>query len=99
MPKVHPLLAELRRKMHAQRDPDRAAAHQAYMKSSMPSYGLRNSEMRAIAKETFASYTIDSNDDGVRWRADVLGIWRGAERREERYAAIELAQLRKARPL
>jgi 3-methyladenine DNA glycosylase AlkD len=34
----------------------------------------------------------------VAWRRDVLGIWRGARFREERYAAIELTGDRLARP-
>ena len=98
MSKPHPLLGALRREMKRAGDPERAAGQQAYMKSAMPYHGLRNSETRAICRKVFADYTIDPGD-GARWRADVLAIWHGADHREERYAAIELAQLRKARVL
>lgn len=94
---IHPLLAELRREMKRAADPARAAGQQAYMKSAMPYHGLRNPEMRAIARRVFTSYELTA--DGDRWRQDILAIWRKAERREERYAAIELAQIRKARTL
>jgi 3-methyladenine DNA glycosylase AlkD len=98
MPKVHLLLDELRREMKRAADPERAAGQQAYMKSTMPYHGLRNDETRAICRRVFASYDVEAGG-GRRWHEDILAIWRGAERREERYAAIELAQLRKARPL
>ena len=68
------------------------------MKSAMPYHGLRNTETRVICRKVFADYEFDPRA-GKRSRDDVLAIWRGAERREERYAAIELAQHRKARPL
>jgi len=96
--KHHPLLAALRREMTAAGDPARAAGQQAYMKSAMPYHGLRNTETRALCRKVFADYEIDPSD-GTRWREDVLAIWRGADHREERYAAIELLQLRRARVL
>lgn len=94
MPRIHPLLAQLRRSMQAAADPKRAAGQQAYMKSAMPYHGVRSSEMRAICRDVFRDYPFD---DAARWQKDVLAIWRGAAFREERYAAIELAQARKAR--
>src|SRR5688572_11497629 len=88
------LVRRLRKELARAGDPDRAKAQQAYMKSEMPYHGVSNGEMRRIAKQVFADYGFD---DAKTWRSDVLAIWRGAERREERYAAIELAQHRKAR--
>jgi 3-methyladenine DNA glycosylase AlkD len=99
MPKVHTWLGELRRKLQELGDPARATGQQAYMKSAMPYHGVRNPQVRAIAKEVFASYELDPLGDGELWRSDIIAIWRGAKYREERYAAIELAQLRKAREL
>jgi 3-methyladenine DNA glycosylase AlkD len=91
------LLAAIRRALAAAGDASRAASQQAYMKSSMPYHGVRNPEMRAIAKQVLAAYDVVARGaDG--WRDDVLAIWRGAKFREERYAAIEVAQLRRARP-
>jgi 3-methyladenine DNA glycosylase AlkD len=90
---AHSLLSELRKMMRKAGDPERARGQQAYMKSSMPYHGLRNAETRAICREVFHGY--EPND----WQADVAAIWRAAKWREERYAAIELAQIKKARPL
>jgi 3-methyladenine DNA glycosylase AlkD len=87
-------LVELRSSMRKQGDSARALQQQAYMKSEMPYHGLSNAEMRAICRETFEDYPFD---DAEVWRKDVLAIWRDAAKREERYAAIELAQHRKAK--
>ncbi len=90
----HPLLVALRRELRRAADPERAAKQQAYMKSTMPFHGVANGAMRTIARAVFADYAFDDPD---RWRADVLAIWHGAAFREERYAAIELAQRPKAK--
>jgi 3-methyladenine DNA glycosylase AlkD len=53
------------------------------MKSAMPYYGVSLPEVRAISRRVF-----DGSDMTCgQWRAAVLEIWRGARRREERYAA------------
>ncbi len=91
-----PLLADVRRRFLAQADPERAAKQQAYMKSAMPFHGLANTAVRAACKAAFAPYAFD---DAPRWRGDVRALWHGATHREERYAAIELAEDRRARPL
>ena len=82
--------------MRKQGDPARALQQQAYMKSEMAYYGLSASEMRAICREAFREYAFD---DGDAWQNDVLALWRNAVKREERYAAVELAQHRKAKAL
>jgi len=75
-------------------DPARAPAMQAYMKSEMPCLGVSTAPMRQVCRRVFAGLTwLDS----AAWRADVLTIWRGAESREHRYAAIELTGVRAAR--
>lgn len=89
------LTKELRSALAAVADPLRAPGMQAYMKSAMPYLGVSSSDMRAIAKSLFASLRYA---DAAEWRADVIGIWRGAAYREEYYAAIELAGMRYARP-
>jgi 3-methyladenine DNA glycosylase AlkD len=43
----------------------------------------------------FAAQTFASAED---WRGAVLALWRGAQRREERYAAIALSGVRAAKP-
>ena len=67
--------------MAAAADPERAAGMQAYMKSTMPCYGLRLPEVRAIAQRVL------DGADGEEWRETVMELWRGARRREERYVA------------
>lgn len=88
------LLTKVRRELRRSRHADRAAAQQAYMKSEMPFLGVGAKDMRAACKRAFATYAFD---DAATWRADVLALFRGAEHREERYAALELALDRRAR--
>ncbi len=90
-----PLLAKLRRELGREGDATRAAAMQAYMKSPMPFHGVGAPRLRAICKQVFAEHPVG---DAAEWRRDVLALWRGARFREERYASIELARDRRARP-
>lgn len=82
------LVAAVRRELAARANPERAAAQQAYMKSAMPYYGLTTAELRAVTKPLFAASPLDGFDA---WQDAVLALWRGAKRREERYAALGLA--------
>lgn len=68
---------------------------QAYMKSAMPYMGVTSGDMRSVSKALFTELHFDSAEQ---WRNAVLAIWRGAQYREEYYAAIELAGMRYARP-
>ncbi len=96
----HPLLAALRRALKLAGDPARALGQQAYMKSAMRYHGVRAPDMRKICREVFDGYDFaPTSARRAAWRRDVLAIWRGAPFREERYAAIELTQVRKARAL
>ncbi|WP_214413048.1 DNA alkylation repair protein [Sphaerisporangium fuscum] len=69
-------------------DPDKAPAMQAYMKSTMPFLGVQAVPRRAAVKRVLAERRIDAAPE---WRRAVLAVWRDAEYREERYAAMELA--------
>jgi 3-methyladenine DNA glycosylase AlkD len=84
------LRAELKRVA----DPDRAAGAQAYMKSTMPFYGIASTPMRKVCREVFAEHPLSTP---AAWRREVLRIWRGARYREERYAAIELTGYKRYR--
>jgi len=77
----------LRRELRRVADPDRAEGAQAYMKSSIPFYGIGATPLRKVCREVFAAHPLPS---AAAWRKEVLRIWRGARFREERYAAIEL---------
>ncbi len=68
---------------------------QAYMKSAMPYHGVSAPLLRQVCKATFADEQFAS---ASQWRADVLELWRGARFREERYAALNLAGDKRARP-
>ncbi len=86
------LIRELRKTLQDQANPEKAAAMQAYMKSSMPYYGIQATEQRAIFREIFARRPLATYAD---WRDTVLHLWRTAKYREERYAAIELTGYRR----
>ncbi|MFD1546729.1 DNA alkylation repair protein [Nonomuraea guangzhouensis] len=68
-------------------EPAKAATMRAYMKSDMPFLGVQAVRRRAALRRVFAAHRIDTAPE---WRRAVLGLWRAAEYREERYAAIEL---------
>ncbi|MDE0691681.1 MAG: DNA alkylation repair protein [Gammaproteobacteria bacterium] len=68
-------------------DPDRARGQQAYMKSEMPFHGVTVPVVRKLVAETVRSLPLP---DAATWEQAVLALWRSAERREERYAAVEL---------
>ena len=88
------LLAQLRARLQAAADPARSPGMQAYMKSAMPYHGVSSVPLRAICKDVFTGLSYDAPEP---WQADVLALWRGAQFREERYAAIELTGIRAAR--
>jgi 3-methyladenine DNA glycosylase AlkD len=77
------MISRLRAELAAAANPDRAAGMQAYMKSAMPYYGVSLPEVRAISRRVFDGPDMTCEQ----WLAAVLEIWRGARRREERYAA------------
>jgi 3-methyladenine DNA glycosylase AlkD len=65
---------------------------QAYAKSPMPYLGVTAVPLRKVCREVFADLDFPT---AAAWRRAVLGLWRGARFREERYCAIELAHLRR----
>ncbi|MEV1178754.1 DNA alkylation repair protein [Nonomuraea sp. NPDC049784] len=69
-------------------EPGKAEAMRAYMKSSMPFLGAQAVARRAALRRVFSEHRLDSAPE---WRRAVLGLWREAEYREERYAAVELS--------
>jgi 3-methyladenine DNA glycosylase AlkD len=77
----------MRSALAAAADHERAPRMQAYMKSEMPYRGMSAPDMRAISKRVIAEHPLRSCAE---WRAAVLELWREADFREERYAAIEL---------
>lgn len=81
------LLEAVRSQLRDIGDPVRAAGAQAYMKSAIPSLGVRVPEVRRLAAGAVVRYPFDSAEQV---RDTVLELWRTAGFREERYAAIDL---------
>jgi 3-methyladenine DNA glycosylase AlkD len=81
----------IRELLQAEADPDRAKAAQAYMKSSMPSLGVRVPVVRRMVLATAKELPFGSPAE---LREDVRLLWREATWREERYAAIDLTSLK-----
>jgi 3-methyladenine DNA glycosylase AlkD len=88
---VTALVDAVRAALLAAADPAAAEPMRAYMKSEMPFLGVPKPARTAALKPVFAAHRVD---DGVSWRSAVLALWDGAEFREERYAAVTLAQLK-----
>ncbi|CAH0237104.1 MULTISPECIES: DNA alkylation repair protein [unclassified Arthrobacter] len=87
------LIDAIRGRLQAVADPGRAAGAQAYMKSQMPSLGVRVPEVRRIVRAEAAAHPPGGLAE---LQSTVLALWRSASCREERYAAIELTGLKLA---
>ncbi len=87
-----PLATTLRSALERVAEPERAAPMQAYAKSSMPCLGVSAVPLRKVCREVFATLQAPT---ATAWRRTVLGLWRGARFREERYGAIELTGVRR----
>jgi len=87
------LIAAIRDRLRTAADPARADGSQTYLKSEMPSLGVRVPEVRKITTAAAAQWPCGSLDE---LRSTVLQLWRSATFREERYAAIDLTGSRLA---
>jgi 3-methyladenine DNA glycosylase AlkD len=85
---------EVRRRIAAVADPERAPAMQAYMRSAMPFRGVPAPLLRRTCRSVFDTSPLP---DRAAWEAAVRTLWDGAEYREERYAALQLAAHRRYR--
>jgi 3-methyladenine DNA glycosylase AlkD len=65
---------------------------QAYMKSSMPFYGVQKPARVKLARAVFVDL-----DTFEAWRSTVLELWHGATFREERYMALAVLRDRRYR--
>ncbi|MDQ0663991.1 3-methyladenine DNA glycosylase AlkD [Arthrobacter ulcerisalmonis] len=87
------LIAAVKSALRELANPGRAAGAQAYMKSAVPSLGVRVPDVRRVAAWAAAEFPPAS---AVQLRATVLELWRTSTFREERYAAIDLTGIRLA---
>jgi 3-methyladenine DNA glycosylase AlkD len=88
------LLNSVRRALRQAGNPLKAPVMQAYMKSLMPYHGVAAPQVRRLCREIFADIEFLT---AQHWQTQVLGLWRGARFREERYAAMHLAGHQRAR--
>ena len=88
---THPLARAVREALQSAADPAKAPQMQAYMKSVMPFRGVSSPVQKALWKRIFPAHPLASRAE---WRRVTLELWRGAEFREERYAAVALTDLR-----
>ncbi|HYH76798.1 MAG TPA: DNA alkylation repair protein, partial [Arthrobacter sp.] len=85
------VLAAIRAALMDHADAARGAGAQAYMKSEIPSLGVRVPDVRRLTMAAASAHPFETPDD---LRATVLELWRQAAVREERYAAIDLTGLK-----
>lgn len=88
------LVSTIKALLRHEADPVRAAGAQAYMKSELPSLGVRVPEVRRIVASAVSGTPLESGDQ---LRATALHLWRNSTVREERYAAIDLTGNRMVR--
>jgi 3-methyladenine DNA glycosylase AlkD len=89
-----PLARDIRTRLAAASNPEKAAGMQTYMKSAMPYRGVNLPQVRSICKETLTERPVATCRE---WQAVIVELWRAARYREERYAALELLGARKHR--
>ncbi|KZB84273.1 DNA alkylation repair protein [Amycolatopsis regifaucium] len=85
---VKSLVSAVRNGLAGLADTGKATAMRTYMKSEMPFLGVPKPARSALLKPIFAEHSLP---DEVSFSAAVRTLWREAEFREERYAAIDLS--------
>ncbi|MCY3693728.1 MAG: DNA alkylation repair protein [Chloroflexi bacterium] len=83
----NPLVTQIRRVLADNANPDKAAGMRRYMKSKMPYRGIQTPLRRRLCRDVFQAHPFEEKRA---WRESVLELWRKAEYREERYAALAL---------
>lgn len=86
------LVAAIRDALATAANPERAAQQQAYLKSTMPCHGVGNPTVRMIVRNACERRPELTRDE---WIAAIRSLWVAATHREERLAAIELADAKR----
>lgn len=81
---------ELLKKIVAHANPERAAQQQAYMKSSMPYWGIPKPVLAELTKPIFKKYAPENNEE---YRYVVSYLFTTATHREQWYVAIDYARM------
>jgi len=88
VPRDLELIDDVRRSLREVADPSKAPAMQAYMKSTMPYYGVPSPAAKRVFTRVLHDHPVQ---DRASWLATVGALWHDATHREERYAALALA--------
>ena len=91
-PRLYPstaLCRALREELRQNANSEKAPGMQAYMKSEMPYLGVQTPALKAVCRRVFSSHPIEKQK---RWMDTIRAVWRNADYREERYAAIRLGE-------
>jgi len=81
----------LRAALRAHADPVKAAPMQAYMKSAMPYLGITSTPLAVLCRAHVEAHPLPTF---TLWQDTTLALWRDADFREERYAAIAITRHR-----
>jgi 3-methyladenine DNA glycosylase AlkD len=90
------LIDAIRAALRGSAQPELAGPMQAYMKSQTPYLGVRVPAVRALTRAEAKKRPFATGADVA---GTVLALWRAADYREERYAAMALLDTPAARPL
>lgn len=86
------LVDQIREVLPLHANPERAQQQQAYMKSTMPYFGLQAATLRLVLKPLLAAHRFRERSD---WERAILTLWDNATHREMLYSAIALARHRR----
>lgn len=89
---VKALTRFVQQRLRAVADPEKAGPMAAYMKTTMPFYGVQKPDRATIFKEMNKRF---ATDDRRVYERNVLALW-ALPRREEKYAALDYARGQKA---
>src|SRR2546428_11864281 len=87
------VITRLRREMALAADPKKAVGMQAYMKSTMPYYGLNLPAVRRVSRQVFGDMEMGCHE----WREKPPQALRGAPPPQERPAATFLPAMKRSR--
>jgi 3-methyladenine DNA glycosylase AlkD len=85
--------SELIAGFRAAANPAKAAQQQAYMKTTMPFWGLTNAEGRKLSRAVFKRHPVTTK---AQWLSVAQHLWRKATHREEWYATLTWTGIRAA---
>ena len=85
---THELVAFVQKRLANRADPRKAAAMAAYMKTSMPFYGVPKPAREEVSREAKQRFAVFNRRD---YERAVLALWK-LPHREEKYFAIDMAR-------